>query len=247
MSNASPQDNLTPEEIESLDRLEAVARAGLDTHVAVGNAFAEIRDRRLYRGASATFEEYLRARWGVDVAGGQAESKAIVVTGEAPGPAAPAAPAAPVISAGRAQPCEALAKVCEQTLAALGGDMEVLVDIEFAIRRQPDGAGSTGGSARSIARVVDQDLLPRLRWLLAQASGTVANVTQQLEAHAADLDDAAYEDLRNDVLLLDEDLRALKGLMAGLVDWDSELTRLLEDEVPPLDADGDGDGPAGED
>lgn len=30
---------------------------------AMGRSFAEIRDRRLYRGTAATFDEYCRARW----------------------------------------------------------------------------------------------------------------------------------------------------------------------------------------
>jgi hypothetical protein len=50
---------------EQLDftALETVVREGLATFIEVGQALAEIRDRRLYRTTHATFEEYAHERW----------------------------------------------------------------------------------------------------------------------------------------------------------------------------------------
>jgi len=52
---------------ESADfiRLEKVIERGLDTFVEVGNALAEIRDRRLYRCEHKTFEDYCRDKWNI--------------------------------------------------------------------------------------------------------------------------------------------------------------------------------------
>jgi hypothetical protein len=46
-----------------LTALETVVREGLATFIEVGQALAEIRDRRLYRASHATFEEYCHERW----------------------------------------------------------------------------------------------------------------------------------------------------------------------------------------
>src|SRR5829696_3454150 len=43
--------------------LEMVVREGLATFIEVGQALAEIRDRRLYRASHKTFEEYAHERW----------------------------------------------------------------------------------------------------------------------------------------------------------------------------------------
>lgn len=49
MSSTNPEHDLTPAEVEDLNRLEAVAQLGLGIYVEVGSALAEIRDRHLYR------------------------------------------------------------------------------------------------------------------------------------------------------------------------------------------------------
>lgn len=234
MSNMNPESNLTPGEIESLDRLEAVAQHGLDAYATVGNALAEIHDRGLYRHTSPTFEDYLRQRWGVDLVGADRRPDIALDAGE---PATAGARQAPQVPAVRSKPCEALAKACEQTLSALGSDEDVDVEISVAVRKPRDGAEPADLSPWSISKLVDEELVPRLRWLLTQASGTIADAAHQLETEAGDIDDDAYEELRDDVLVLDQELRALKGLLAGLIDWDAEFTRLLEDEIPPPDED----------
>lgn len=54
-------------ESEQLDRLEAIAQHGLETYVEVGDALAQIRDRRRYRVSHPSFETYIRERWGVNI------------------------------------------------------------------------------------------------------------------------------------------------------------------------------------
>lgn len=55
---------LTPKESVRLCELERVIQKGKDTFVEVGNALAEIRDSRMYRGPFKTFEDYCQKRWG---------------------------------------------------------------------------------------------------------------------------------------------------------------------------------------
>jgi hypothetical protein len=40
--STNPEHNLTPAEVENLDRLEAIAQHGLDTYLQVGNARSEM-------------------------------------------------------------------------------------------------------------------------------------------------------------------------------------------------------------
>jgi hypothetical protein len=57
---------LTTVEQRRCGELEAVIDRGMQTFAEVGAALAEIRDSRLYRDGHATFEDYARARWGMD-------------------------------------------------------------------------------------------------------------------------------------------------------------------------------------
>lgn len=54
---------LSLDESRTLERLESIIESGLKTFIEVGNALLEIRDSRLYRQTSSTFEEYCRERW----------------------------------------------------------------------------------------------------------------------------------------------------------------------------------------
>lgn len=54
---------ITVSEKAELSRLESVITTGKDTFVQVGLALLEIRDRRLYRGSYANFNDYCRERW----------------------------------------------------------------------------------------------------------------------------------------------------------------------------------------
>jgi hypothetical protein len=163
MGSIDPDNNLDSTEIEKLDRLEAVARSGLDTFAEVREALAEIRDAELYRETHGRFEDYLRERWGIN---------------------------------------------------------------------RPHGWRPNPGRPPGLIG------LPRLRWLLAQSSGTIADVAHQLETHSFDLDDHAREQLRDDVLVIEEELAMLGALIAS-IDWDAEFERLLRDEIPGPETDAD--------
>lgn len=54
---------ISMEESRDLTRLETIVASGLQTFVEVGEALAEIRDRKLYRIEHATFDDYLETKW----------------------------------------------------------------------------------------------------------------------------------------------------------------------------------------
>jgi hypothetical protein len=54
---------LSPAEVQTLEHYEEIIALGIKTFVLVGHALLTIRDRRLYRGAYSTFEDYCRQRW----------------------------------------------------------------------------------------------------------------------------------------------------------------------------------------
>lgn len=59
----APASALTDAERTRLEELEEVVAEGLEQFRQVGDALAEIRDRRLYRVGHATFADYVRKRW----------------------------------------------------------------------------------------------------------------------------------------------------------------------------------------
>jgi hypothetical protein len=54
-----------------------------------------------------------------------------------------------------------------------------------------------------VADSSDDKLIPTLRWLLTDATGTIGEVAHELESRAAEIDDSARAQLRDDVLVLD--------------------------------------------
>jgi hypothetical protein len=52
-----------------------------------------------------------------------------------------------------------------------------------------------------------------------------------LETRAAEIDDDARAQLGDDVLVRDGELAVVKALLLELIDWDSGLARLLNDEL----------------
>lgn len=236
---SNPESELTAAELGNLDRLEAIAHHGLRTYVQVGGALAEIRDRHLYRETHPSFEAYLRDRWAVNVPQGELSSSTTGLSdAEAASIGELESPAALLHTQ-----CEALARACEETLTALAGHDRVRIDIHVDVGAQDPDATADGVAFDrvDIANPIGGGLLARLRWLLSEASGTVGLIAYQLESHAADLDDVARVQLQDDVLVLDDELATVKTLLLEPIDWDSELGRLVEEELPPLDSDADPD------
>jgi len=229
--STNPEHNLTPAEVENLDRLEAIAQHGLDTYLQVGNALAEIRDKELYRDSHPSFETYVRDRLGVDIPSGDPPSLT-TISADAPVTQEPRA-------ALRNKPCEALARACDETFSALAADDRMRVEIRLAIRKQRDPNMAADEESLDAWRVTEHagdELLPTLRWLLTQASGTIGAGANELESRAVDIDDGARAQLRDDVIVLDGELGVVKALLFNLVDWDLELRQLLQDKLPPFDA-----------
>jgi len=56
---------LSVSEANELQRCELVIKQGLETFIEVGQALLIIRDKRLYRLESETFEDYCRGKWGM--------------------------------------------------------------------------------------------------------------------------------------------------------------------------------------
>jgi hypothetical protein len=215
MGSIGPDHSLTSTEIENLDRLESVADRGLHTHAEVAEALAEIRDARLYRATHPTFESYLCERWRINCPGGSQ------VLG------------APDVSEAPAVP-DVLAKLWHEVLEALGPEVTA-ADIRLTVhklRAPSEPAADLQPSPDQLTDLVNGRLFPQLRWLLTQSGGTIADVAYQLESHPFDLDEEARDQLRDDVLVIEEELAMLKMHLAS-VDWDAELGRLLSDEIPP--------------
>jgi hypothetical protein len=213
MSNTNHDNPLTTAEVEHLNQLESIVQRGLDIDGDVGNALAHISHARLYRGTHETFEAYLRERWGV------ARSHALELT---PAP----------------EPTNAW----ERARRVFGDDDVSAVDIRITVHKRtaPSDVESEPWSNPWPAAQSDAvKLRAQLRWLLTQSSGTIADVAHQLETYGTDVDEGTREQLRDDVLALDEELAALKALLLGPVDWDAEHGRLLAGEVPPFDEDDD--------
>lgn len=233
MDSTNPEHNLTPTELENLNVLEAVAQHGLGRYVQVAKALTEIRDRRLYRDSHDSFEAYVRERWGVDITDGNPSSQVAV-------PADTHATPAPQDAAPSDEPCKALARACQQTLSAIGDDERMAIEIRLAVRKPRDPEAPTEQHSWDpwlVAEAMGDELVPTLHWLLTQACGTIARVAHQLERRATDIDDGARVQLRDDVLVLDDELAVLKALLLA-IDWDSELGHLLRGELPPFDSDG---------
>jgi hypothetical protein len=247
MSTPNSDNSRSRAEVEHLNRLEAIVQRGLDTDLEVGNALAEINDTWLYRADHPTFEVYLRDRWGISPTRGdqliQAAEAACQpsagidtpapVTGSEPRPLAPVRP----------DGSDGLASVWEQVRREFGGDDVTAVDIYMTIhkRKRPPLLQPDPPNPQQSAESEAGELLRRLRRLMTESSGTVANIAHQLETRAAELDDDACDKLRDDVLVLEEDIAMLKGLLVARVDWDAAHERLIAGEVPPFEDDTDHD------
>ncbi len=88
-------------------------------------------------------------------------------------------------------------------------------------------------------RSAEESLVARLRWLLTQSAGHVANVAHQLEIHGGELDAGARKMLKRDVVYLEEEVIDVLGALASPVEWDAELGRLLDGEIAPFEGDED--------
>ena len=83
------------------------------------------------------------------------------------------------------------------------------------------------------------DSVPMLRWMLTEATDTIASVAHELETRAAEIDEDARVELRDDLIAVDEEFVTVKALLDDAIDWDDENRRLLAGEIPPLESEPD--------
>ena len=124
----------------------------------------------------------------------------------------------------------------EQIRHAFTDDGVTAADIRVTVQRREQPAELKAELRPTLGPPGDLEageLLARLGWLLTHASGKIADVAHHLETRAADLDDDAREQLRDDLLALHEELAPLTALLEP-VDWDAEHSRLLAGEIPPF-------------
>ncbi len=242
MSGTNPDNLPTRTELEQLNKLEAIVQRGLDTDLELGNAMAEISDASLYRATHQTYEAYLRDRWDIrrspddqlSHAAGIADPPSNDLELPVPGPEPEPEPlgVAPV----RGGDHDALANVWELIRHAFTDDGVTAVDIRVTVQRREQPAELKPELPPTLGPPGDLEageLHARLGWLLTHASGKIADVAHHLETRAADLDDDAREQLRDDLLALHEELAPLTALLEP-VDWDAEHSRLLAGEIPPF-------------
>jgi hypothetical protein len=247
MSSPDFDNRRSSAEVEHLSKLEAIVRRGLDNDLEVGNALAEIRDTWLYRATHETFEAYLRDRWRMTGPRGyqliQAAESAIAASAGVDDPA-PAVRSQGRTPAVRRDGADGLGIVWEQARQEFGDDDVTAVDIHLTVhrRQQPPPPTPYGWpTPPDPAKLEAGALLRRLRWLMAESSGTIAYIAHQLESRAAELDDDACDQLRDDALLLEEDIESVKALLLDPVDWDAEHGRLIAGDVAPFEDDTDED------
>ena len=245
MSSTNPDNTLTSAEVEHLDRLETIVQRGLDADLQLGNALAEISDASLYRGTHQKFEAYLRDRWGIRRAPDdqliQAAELADRSCTEVDLPASATEPEDRPFAPVHGEGPEAYASLWEQAFQELSDDDVTAVEVRLTVHRRERPAELTPAPCPIRWRPGELQagkLVSWLGWLLNHSNGTIADVAHHLETRAADLDDDARERLRNDVLVLDDELATVKALLAP-VDWDAEHGRLLAGEIPPFEDDAD--------
>jgi hypothetical protein len=240
MSSTNPDNTLTSAEVAHLNRLEAIMQRGLDTDLELGNALAEIRDASLYRATHQTFEAYLRDRWEIrrspDDQLSQAAETADPPSSDPNVPAPGMEPEPRAVPRVRASGRGWLANVWEQARHAFGRDGVPAVDVRVTVHRREQPAELEPEPRPTLGPPVGVgagELLARLGGLLTHAGGKIADVAHHLETRAADVDDDAREQLRDDLLALHEELATATALLEP-VDWDAEHERLLAGEIPPF-------------
>jgi hypothetical protein len=245
MSNTNPDNTLTSAEVAHLNKLEAIVQRGLDTDLVLGNALAEISDASLYRATHQTFEAYLRDRWEIrrspDDQLNQTAETADPPSSELEPPAPGTKPEPRAVAPARAGGRAWLANVWQHARHAFSGDSVPAADNRVTVRPREPSAELKPEPRPTLGPPGDLEageLLSRLGWLLTHASGKIADVAHHLETRAADLDDDAREQLRDDLLALHEELAPLTALLEP-VDWDAEHGRLLAGEIPPFQDDPD--------
>jgi hypothetical protein len=241
MRTPTPFENAARCAVALLDKL----RRGVRAHLAVGNTRSEQQRERLYRDAIgytvATHHRRSIRRPATDqfVPPGAA-AKARSTNTDIPPPAEDTQTAEP--GSGVNDGSTPRTSGWNQALGTPGPDNATAGDIRLILYRRQRPADPTREPEAlpgPAASAQDGELVPRLRWLLTESAGTIANVAHELETRAAEVDDHARAQLQDDILALDDELATVHTLLRNEVDWDAETRRLLAGEIPPFQIDAD--------
>ena len=241
----TPSENAARCAIALLDKL----RRGLRAYLVVGNARSEQQHQRLCRDAIghtvATHQRRSIRRPATDqLAPPGAAANARSTNTDIPAPAEDTQTAEPGSRLNDGS--KPLTSGWNQALGTSGPDNATAGDIRlipYRHQRPVDPTREPEALPGPAASAQDGELVPRLRWLLTESAGTIANVAHELETRAAEVDDHARAQLHDDILALDDELATVHTLLGNKVDWDAETRRLLAGEIPPFQIDaGDEDG-----
>ena len=236
MRTPTPSENAARCAIALLDKL----RRGLRAYLVVGNARSEQQHERLYRDAIgytvATHQRRSIRRPATDqLAPPGAAANARSTNTDIPAPAEDTQTAEPGSRLNDGS--KPLTSGWNQALDnATAGDIRL---IPYRHQRPVDPTREPAALPGPAASAHDGELVPRLRWLLTESAGTIANVAHELETRAAEVDDHARAQLQDDILALDDELATVQTLLGNKVDWDAETRRLLAGEIPPFQIDAD--------
>jgi len=125
---------ITLPESRDLIALESVIERGLETFVQVGEALAEIRDRKLYRTEHPTFDAYLDKKWSLSRSRAcrliqAAETVKVLPTGNRPQTERQARPLAALPPAQRVE-------VWQKAVAASPNGQPTAREVESAVRKR---------------------------------------------------------------------------------------------------------------
>jgi hypothetical protein len=220
-------------------------RRGVRAYLVVRNARSEQRHERLYRdavGYTVAAHQRLSVRRPAPdrfAAPGAAANAGLTNT-ENPAPAEDTQRAEP--GSRLDDGAKPLTSDGNQALGTSGPDNATAGDIRLILyrcQRTADPTREPGALPGPAASAQDGELVPRLRWLLTESAGTIANVAHELETRAAEVDDHARAQLQDDILALDDELATVQTLLGNEVDWDGETRRLLAGKIPPFQIDAD--------
>lgn len=241
MRTPTPFENAARCAAALLDKL----RRGLRAYLVVRNAGSERQHERLYRDAIgytvATHQRRSIRRPAPDqFAPPGAAARARLTNTNIPAPAEE--PQTPQPGSRLDDGSKPLTSASDQAPGTSGPDNATAGDIRLILYRRLSPADPTrepGALPGPAASAQNGELVPRLRWLLTQSAGTIANVAHELETRAAEVDDHARAQLQDDILALDDELATVQTLLGNEVDWDAETRRLLAGEIPPFHIDAD--------
>lgn len=203
-------DKLTVEEALDLSKLEKVIAKWQHVFVEVGNALLEIRDRRLYRKAYGSFNEYCEAKWGWGERRASQLIQAAIVVQQLPASHSTMVPSERVARAVAKVPKERRAEVVEAAAQATNGHVTAQA-VEVAAKSVATKAKLVDSLDREIPVLVQKywERIPEIKELciqLVSVKNCIEKAFEDKDLMYAELSATAMADL-------DNALHALKSII----------------------------------